>query len=316
MGNDTSETDLLAARARQNVVLCILGILFNSVLVAVVCKSPRLRKSAKYQLVVSLSGADILVSSIYLPLDTCMAFNNGTWPFDCPLLFFAYGLQEFVVPTVTALTLAAICLEYAVTIFFTVTPLVRRRVVLTGVLLPWLLGLAAWIPVYTARVITSGGSFSESCTSANWTLAGLVALLGAFGFAPLTFLLVALVLLVVAHCCRQPDERLAVRTIIARSEGVYLTHEMFDTFIAGLISVVFSLPFLIELTSHLECDVFLVCRSTARIHHFVEVLRTAESVFFPAIWMLGAEFRHGLFTSSVCCYKYCDMDVEGPVTVR
>nr|KAG5687238.1 hypothetical protein BaRGS_010906 [Batillaria attramentaria] len=153
MDNSTSETDSLKVRARQNVVLCILALLFNSLLLIVVCISARLRKSAKYQLIASLSVADVLLGAVYLPLDTSMAFSGGVWKY-----------------------------------------------------------------------------------------------------------------------------RLAVRTIIAHSEDVYLTHEITDTVLACFISIAFNVPFLVELVMHVQCDGFSTCASPRRVQHVLEVLRTAESV--------------------------------------
>ena len=314
MGNATSDdSDSLAVRARQNVVLCILGLLFNSALLSVVCVSVRLRRSAKYQLIASLSLADLLLSVVYLPLDTSMAFQGGVWEYGCSLMFFTYGLQEFVMPTIACLTLSALCVEYAVTMFCNVTPLIKRRVVGLGVVLPWVIGFLALLPVFLKRIVTSSGSFSSPCTSRQWDAATLVLLMGIFGFLPVTFLLGALVLMLVSHCCRPTNERIAVRTIISRSEGVYLTHEFTDTLVACLIFIAFNAPFLVEFTMHVQCEADMTCHSPTRVQHVLEVLRTAESVFFPAVWMVGMEFRQGLFTSCKCCYKYCDMEVEIPI---
>lgn len=305
------DDDSLSVRARQNVVLGILGLLFNSTLLAVVCISVRLRKSAKYQLIASLSLADLMLAVIYLPLDTSMAFHGGVWEYGCALMFFTYGLQEFVMPTIACLTLSALCIEYAVTMFFRVTPLIKRRVVALGVTLPWLVGFVALLPVFFKRIVTSSGSFSSPCTSKPWDATSLFLLIGIFGFLPVTFLLGSLLLMLISHCWRPSNERIAVRTIISRSEGVYLTHEFTDTFVACLISIAFNVPFLVDFTLHVQCE-GMTCRSPTRVQHALEVLRTAESVFFPAVWMVGMEFRQGLFTSCKCCYHYCDMEIEIP----
>ncbi|KAK7463964.1 hypothetical protein BaRGS_00038046 [Batillaria attramentaria] len=310
MDNSTSETDSLKVRARQNVVLCILALLFNSLLLIVVCISARLRKSAKYQLIASLSVADVLLGAVYLPLDTSMAFSGGVWKYRCGLMFFAYGLQEFAMPTITTLTLAALCLEYCVTIFYNVTPVIRRRVVVVGVFIPWILGCLSFAPVYVARIVTSSGSFTSACSDGQWNASALFLLIGVFGYVPLLSLLASLVLMLISFCCRPTVDRLAVRTIIAHSEDVYLTHEITDTVLACFISIAFNVPFLVELVMHVQCDGFSTCASPRRVQHVLEVLRTAESVVFPAVWMLGSEFRHGLFTSCKCCYRCCDMDVE------
>lgn len=316
MENVTSEAESLQVRARQNVVLLILALIFNFVLLIVVCVSLRLRRSAKYQLIASLSLTDVLLGVIYLPLDTSMALNDGVWKYGCNMMFFVYGLQEFAVPTITTLTLAALCLEYSITVFYNMTPFMQRHVVLLGILIPWILGCLSFLPVYLDRVVTSSGSFTSACTGKQWQFTTLFFLIGLFGFIPLVFLVAALLLMLISFCCRPTDDRLAVRTIIAHSEDVYLTHEITDTILACLISVAFNLPFLVEFVMHVKCDGFSACRSPQRVQHVLEVLRTAESVIFPAIWMLGSEFRHGLFTSCKCCYRHCDLEVEEAVHIR
>lgn len=314
MKNMTSEdADALQVRARQNVVLCMLGLIFNGTLLVVVSISVRLRRSSKYQLIASLSLADVMLGLIYLPLDTSMALQGGVWGHGCWLMYFTYGLQEFVMPTIVSLTLSALCIEYSATMFCSVTPKLRRRIAVLGVCIPWLTGFLALMPVCLKRIVTSSGSFTAACVDHHWDAPTIIFLIGLFGFLPLTFLTGALLLMVVCHCCRPPDERIAVRTIISRSEGVYLTHEVADTFFACLISLAFNLPFLVDFSLHLQCE-GMTCHSPTRGQHVLEVLRTTESIFFPAVWMLGMEFRHGLFTSCKCCYRYCDVDEENNIT--
>ncbi|XP_076444217.1 uncharacterized protein LOC143282459 [Babylonia areolata] len=314
---DADVNDALEVRARQNVVLCLLGIIFNSTILAVVAFSLRLRKSAKYQLIVSLSFADVFLGLIYLPLDTLMAFHGGVWHYGCSLLFLTYGFQEFVMPTIAALTLSVLCIEYALTMMCDDASAGRRRrrTVLLGVLLPWGVGLTALVPVFLLRFVTSSGAFSPPCVEEPWHVSTLVLLVGVYGYLPLAVLAGSLLLMLAAYCCRPPDDRVAVRTILARSRGVFLTHEFADTFFAGLISLGFNLPFLVELSLSVQCQGDGAwCRRERPVRHVLEVLRTVESVFFPAVWMLGMEFRHGLFTSCNCCYKYCDMEVEHALT--
>ncbi|XP_076465535.1 uncharacterized protein LOC143297208 [Babylonia areolata] len=294
----------LITRARQNTVLCILGLIFNLTLLLVVCLASRLRRSAKYQLVASLSLADLLIGMIYLPFDTSVAFHRGQWIYGCSLMFFTYGLQEFVMPTIASLTLSALCIEYAVTMLHDVTPAIKRRVVLVGVLLPWFLGSLALVPVFLKRSLVTSDSFTEPCVHKEWSFPTIVVLIGLFGFVPLLFLAGSLLFMFLSRCCRPADERMAVRAIRARSHGIVLTHEYTDTTFACLISIVFNLPFLLQFSLHVQCG-DTSCHTSEHVLHVLDVLRAAESVFFPVVWMLGLEFRHGMLTSCKCCYRNC-----------
>ncbi|KAL8575182.1 hypothetical protein ACOMHN_042492 [Nucella lapillus] len=306
MENYTFTDDvILAARARQNAVLCILGLIFNLTLLLVLCLSVRLRRTAKYQLIASLSLADLLISLIYLPLDTTMALHRGQWVHGCSWMFFTYGLQEFVMPTIASLTLSALCIEYSITMMFDVNLAIKRRVVVLGVVLPWFLGSLAFVPVFASRVVLTGGPFTNLCTDTRWDRFTVSVLIGSFGFVPLLFLTGSLLLMYVSRCRRPPDERMAVRAIRARSQGIVLTHEVTDTTLACFISMLFNLPFLLHFTMHVQCE-NKHCHRSEGVMHALEVLRTTESVFFPVVWMLGLEFRHGLYVSCKCCYQFCD----------